>query len=233
MGLVLATVFLAVIAFGQTEITASQLHTKINAKDRLTYVWIPPGSYLMGCSPGDPECFEWEKPARRVTVGKGFWIGQTEVTQAAYQAVTGMNPSRYRGAQLPVDQIGWYDAQRYCEAVAMRLPTGAEWEYAARGGLALPRHGALEQVAWYDGNSGDTTHPVGPKEPNGYGLYDMLGNVWEWVQDDYTKSGESLKVLRGASFFNPSRDVRASNLLWASPNTAHRDMGVRCAGDSI
>jgi len=84
----------------------------------------------------------------------------------------------------------------YCKAVGGRLPTGKEWEYAARGGTTSPRYGPLEAVAWYIGNSGGTTHPVGLKPPNAYGLYDMLGNVWEWTADNYDATGK-YKVLRG------------------------------------
>jgi formylglycine-generating enzyme required for sulfatase activity len=204
---------------------------KVNPKDGLTYVWIPPRTFWMGCSAADAECFSWEMPAREVAVNRGFWMGETEVTQEAYQRVTGTNPSHYRGARLPVDQVSWHDAENYCVQVGMRLPTAVEWEYAARGGVAAPRYGDLNSVAWYDANSGDTTHPVAEKAPNGFGLYDTLGNLWEWVQDDYLDSGKKLKVLRGASFFNPFRDVRVSNPLWAVPETAHRDMGIRCAGD--
>jgi len=183
----------------------------------------------MGCSPGDDACFSWEKPDRSVTIRQGFWIGETEVTQEAYQRVTGTNPSRYRGALLPVDQVSWYDARRYCQAVGMRLPTEAEWEYAARGGTPTARYGPLNDIAWHDGNSADSTHQVGQKLPNAYGLYDTLGNVWEWVEDAYPGDPQK-RVLRGDSFYNLPAHVRVSDRLWAKPETAHRDMGVRCAG---
>lgn len=112
----------------------------------------------------------------------------------------------------------------------MRLPTEIEWEYAARGGTSSARYGPLEDIAWYDGNSNDQTHEVGRKRPNAYGLYDTLGNVWEWVEDTYeVEPGK--KVLRGDSFYNPARQVRVSDRLWATPETTHRDMGIRCAGD--
>lgn len=203
---------------------------KLNPRDDLTYIWIAPGTFAMGCSPGDKECFAWEKPAHEVKIDKGFWIGKTEVTQEAYQRVTGTNPSRYKGAHLPVEQIGWMEAQQYCEAVGMRLPTEAEWEYAAHGGDPAPRYGPLPSIAWYDGNADDRTHEVGQKTPNGYGLYDMLGNVWEWVEDSYQQN-PSWKILKGASFYNLARELRASNRLWSPPDRRHRDMGIRCAGD--
>jgi formylglycine-generating enzyme required for sulfatase activity len=129
-----------------------------------------------------------------------------------------------------VDQISWYNARDYCQAVGMRLPTEAEWEYAARGTTIASRYGPLDDVAWHDGNSGNSTHQVASKLPNSYGLYDTLGNVWEWVEDAYLPD-PSKRVLRGDSFFNLSEHVRVSDRLWAPPETAHRDMGVRCAGD--
>lgn len=184
----------------------------------------------MGCSPGDQECFSWEPLPRRVTIDRSFWIGQTEVTQRAYQAVTGTNPSRYKAAENPVDQISWNNAQKYCAETGLRLPTEAEWEYAARAGTSGPSYGPLQSIAWYDSNSGDRTHPVAQKQPNAFGLYDMLGNMWEWVQDSYD-ADPAKRILRGGSFFNLARDLRVSNRLWAAPDTNHRNMGFRCAGD--
>ena len=196
--------------------------------DGLTYVSIPPGAYEMGCSGGDAKCFAWEPPRHKVIVAKGFQIGQTLVTQQAWLREVGTNPSRYRGPSLPVDQVSWHDAQRYCAAIGMRLPTEVEWEYAARAGSATSRYGPLESIAWYDGNSQDRTHPVAENSPNAFGLYDMLGDLWEWVQDNY-EANTNMRILRGGSFFNPARDLRVSNRLWALPETAHRDMGFRCA----
>jgi formylglycine-generating enzyme required for sulfatase activity len=202
---------------------------KVNARDRLRYVWIRPGAFLMGCADGADGCFGWEPPPHLVKIEKGFWIGETEVTQQAYEHVAGSNPSLYRGPRLPVEQIGWTEARRFCGSVGMRLPTEAEWEFAARGGQAESRYGALGSVAWYDANSEDRTHDVGQKEPNAYGLFDMLGNVWEWVEDSEKGQGTK-KLLCGGSFYNLARDLRVSNRLWAEPGTRHRNIGFRCAG---
>jgi len=219
---------------------------RVNPKDGLTYVWIPPGTFTMGCSPGDIECLDWEKPAHQVTITKGFWIGRTEVTQAAYERVKGSNPSHFKGASLPVERISWDDAQAYCAAVGMRLPTEAEWEYAARGGNSSSRYGTLDAVAWYDGNSGSKTHEVAQKQPNGYGLYDTLGNVWEWTADWYDASyyGSSprsdpqgpssgqYRALRGGSWVDFPRDARVSGRYWFAPVYRYFVIvGLRCAGD--
>ncbi len=214
---------LADVVFAQ-----STPETMRNQKDGLIYVRIPPGTYMMGCSPGDGDCFGWEMAPLRVRIERGFWIGQTEVTQRAYAAVTGTNPSRYKGSDRPADQVSWFNARSYCEALGMRLPSEAEWEYAARAGTEGSRYDGLESIAWYDANSDDQTHEVHQKKPNAFALYDMLGNIWEWVQDAYGENSEK-RILRGGSFYNLPRDLRVSNRLWALPETAHRNMGFRCA----
>lgn len=201
--------------------------SKVNPRDGLTYQWIAPGSYYTGCLPGDTECYGLERRREKITLTHGFWIGQTEVTQAAYKRVIGAEPSRYKGADLPVDSVSWTDATTYCERVGMRLPTESEWEWAAYGGTEeLPKK-PLGSIAWYDANSSDTTHPVATKSPNGYGLWDMLGNVWEWVQGAGRGRGDH--VLKGGSFYNISRDVRVSGRMSAPPDLRHRDLGFRCA----
>jgi formylglycine-generating enzyme required for sulfatase activity len=217
--------------------------TRVNPKDGLTYVWIPPGTFTMGCSWGDAECDDDEKPAHRVTITHGLWIGQTEVTQAAYQRAMGTNPSHFQGTNLPVETISWNEAQTYCEAVGMRLPTEAEWEYAARAGSTGARYGDLDAIAWYAGNSGNKTHEAGQKQPNAWGLYDMLGNVWEWVAAwgaEYAAGSQSdprgpasgtHRVLRGGSWYYGPRLARASLRNRLVPEYRGYADGVRCAGN--
>jgi formylglycine-generating enzyme required for sulfatase activity len=163
--------------------TAKPGETTTNRVDGLRYVWVPPGSFLMGCSPDDNECMDDEKPAHRVTISKGFWLGQTEVIEDAYRKVTGKDGGLVRRGQRPVHSTTWEEARDYCTAVGMRLPTEAEWEYAARAGSTGSRHGELDKIAWFEDNSDRQTHNVATKEPNAWGLYDMLGNVAEFTAD--------------------------------------------------
>ena len=176
-------------AAGQVPASAQdRIKTVMNSRDGLNYVWIPPGTFMMGCSGGDEFCRPSEKPAHPVTITQGFWIGQTHVTQAAYKKVMGTNPSRFQGDQLPVDSVAWENANAYCAKVGMRLPTEAEYEYAERGGSTVARYAPIAQIAWYKEDAGSTTHEVGLRLPNSFGLYDMLGNVMEWVSDWWSNS---------------------------------------------
>jgi formylglycine-generating enzyme required for sulfatase activity len=197
----------------------------------------------MGCSPGDSECSDDEKPSHQVTITKGFWIGQTPVTQEAYQRAMEQNPSFFRGPNLPVENVTWDEAQAYCRTGGARLPTEAEWEYAARGGIASSRYGAPGDIAWYDGNSRGQTHDVGQKQPNAYRLYDMLGNVWEWTADwygDYSSgpvsnpSGPAKgkeRTLRGGSWSVNPRVARVSLRGRYGPGNRRTFIGFRCVGE--
>ena len=218
--------------------------TKINPKDGLTYVWIPPGTFRMGCSTEDIECDDSEKPAHDVTISKGFWMGQTTVTQAGYKRVIGTKPSSFHGDSLPVESVTWDEARTYCTAVGMRLPTEAEWEYAARAGSTASRYGDIDAIAWYADNSGKQTHKVGQKQPNAWKLYDMLGNVWQWTGDwfnDYDAKSEAhdptgptsgqYRALRGGSFFFFSRFARVSRRGWNVPGERYIGVGFRCVGE--
>jgi formylglycine-generating enzyme required for sulfatase activity len=225
--------------------------TRVNPKDGLTYLWIPPGTFVMGCSPGDGECWPEEGPAHEVTITKGVWIGQTLVTQNTYQRIAGTNPSVSKGANLPVTNVNWNEALGYCQTVGMRLPTEAEWEYAARAGSTQSRYGNLDQIAWYKDNSGDRIHEVGQKQSNAWGLYDMLGDAEQWTGDwfdeNYYNRRENrdpmgpptglYRVLRGGGYFWSARYARASTRqhsvpVWAVGTEKYqKDVGFRCAGD--
>jgi serine/threonine-protein kinase len=226
-----------------------------NRRDGLNYVWIPPGTFMMGCSPGDSECFSQEKPAHQVTITRGFWIGQTPVTVGAYKRFAGATGRQMPDApnfnngwtndNMPIVYVRWDDAQAYCGWMGGRLPTEAEWEYAARGGNTEARYGPIDEVAWYSNNSGGQTHDVARKRRNGFGLYDMLGNVWQWVNDWYDESyyqsspsqdpagptSGQYRVLRGGSWCDSPRVVRVSNRIGSCPAGRSDGYGFRCGGE--
>jgi formylglycine-generating enzyme required for sulfatase activity len=226
-----------------------------NSKDGLKYVWIPPGMFMMGCSPGDNECESDEKPLHQITIGKGFWIGQTKVTVGAYKrfAATTKRPmpdapnfnKGWANDSMPIVNVSWNDAHDFCAWAGARLPTEAEWEYAARGGSTEARYGPIGEVAWYSVNSGGQTHPVGEKRANGFGLCDVLGNVWEWVNDWYDQnyyrnspaqdplgptSGQ-VRVLRGGAWVSVPWVVRVSFRSSYNPANGNNIDGVRCGGE--
>jgi formylglycine-generating enzyme required for sulfatase activity len=156
---------------------------------------IEPGTFTMGSAPGTGN--DDERPATRVTLTKPYWLGKTEVTQAQWRAVMGDNPSYFRGAERPVEQVRWSEAMEFCRLLTEReraagrlpaghiytLPTEAQWEYACRAGTTGDYAGDLDAMAWYFDNAGLKTHPVAQKRPNAWGLHDMHGNVYEWTLD--------------------------------------------------
>lgn len=168
---------------------------------QLELIRIEPGVFLMGSPIDEPDRNKAEGPQMTVTFSKGFWLGKTPVTQGQYEAFTGKNPSSFKeaGKDAPVENVSWNDAVKFCAALTEReraagrlpegyvyaLPTEAQWEYACRAGTTGSYSGEPAAMAWYDKNSGGTTHPVGLKKPNAWGLHDMLGSVLEWCHDWY------------------------------------------------
>jgi len=228
------------------DVADQTLRFKVNAVDLSRMVWVDGGAFQMGSNSGEPD----EKPVHTVTV-KGFYMDKYEVTQAEYRRVMGTNPSYFTNcADCPVELVTWHDAMAYAQKVGKRLPTEAEWEYAARGGnqsrgYKYAGSDNLDAVGWYDGNSGGKTHPVGQKQPNELGLYDMSGNVWEWCADwygenYYAKSPQdnptgpasgSHRVLRGGSWLNYDYYCPVSSRLRFNPVSRNGDVGFRCVQD--
>ena len=224
--------------------------------DGMEFVGIPPGEFLMSSTGWYTD--EDERLVTRVRISQGFYLGKTEVTQAEWQAVMGNNPSHFSGCgRCPVETVSWEDVQVFMGRLnarsggeRYRLPTEAEWEYAARAGTTTDTYAGdltelsgndpvLNGIAWYDENSGDRTHPVGQKAPNGFGLHDMLGNVREWVGDWYGDypggtvtdpagpgSGSS-RVCRGGSWFRSARICRSAFRHRLSPGYRGINLGFR------
>ena len=208
------------------------------------------GTYVMGGTPEQgEEAFNDEKPPHKVSVST-FYIGRYPITQEQWKAVMGNNPSYFQGERHPVEQVNWMDCQDFVvklskmTGIKFRLPTEAEWEYAARGGNKSKGYKysggyLLTQIAWYNENSGGTSHEVGEKVPNELGIYDMSGNIWEWVQDwkgDFTedeqtnpigpKEGDE-KVCRGGGWNREHDRCRVSYRGDDLPDLRYRSLGLR------
>lgn len=247
--------------------------------------WIAPGRFVMGSPDDEPGRYDWEGPRHEVTISRGFWLGETPVTQALWEAVMGDNPSGFRSPDRPVEQVRWDDCQPFMRALderfpaadgeIFRLPTEAEWEHACRAGTSTATYAGpieilgannapiLDDIAWYPGNSGvdfdlDDGHDssgwkekqhehqragtrrVALKEPNAWGLHDMLGNVWEWCEDgqrtyDSEPQRDPLgpmlagvdRVYRGGSWAGGPGGVRAAFRLPSPPGNRYSSRGLR------
>ena len=214
----------------------------------LDMVWVEPGTFMMG-SPEDELGRQDNETQHEVTLTKGYWLGKYEVTQAQYEVLMETNPSEFKGADHPVEKVNWFDAIDFCielttvEKAAGRLPWGyeytlpteAQWEYACRAGTTTALNSGrnlldaaecpeMDEEGWYGYNSDDTTHLVGQKQPNAWGLYDMHGNVQEWCLDGYEDYGtmpeidpirvggmESSRIVRGGSWFDRACVCRSAS----------------------
>ena len=208
-------------------------------------MWIPPGSFAMGSTNGE----SGEKPVHEVTIREGFYMGKYEVTQAQWRQVMGTNPSKFEGDSLPVAKVSWNDVQEFIgklnemnDGFVYRLPSEAEWEYACRAGTTGDYAGDLDSMAWYEDNSASQSHPVGQKQANAFGLYDMHGNMWEWCADAWHENYDgaptdgsiwssggdsSRRVLRGGSWFNDSNLCRSALRNRYAPAFRLNNLGFR------
>ena len=210
-------------------------------------IWCGPGSFMMGSPVTEKGRFD-DEPLHQVTLTKGFWLGKYEVTQRQWQSVMGRNPSKFKAPDRPVESVSWEDCNAFIRRLNVdlggvaRFPTEAEWEYACRAGSsnAVAGNGLLVDMAWYDANSGNETHPVGKNQPNAWGFYDMHGNVLEWCYDWFGKIGDhaidpkgnasgSFRVLRGGCWFFFARDCRSAYRLKRDPDLRNAIYGFRLA----
>ncbi|MEI6283392.1 MAG: formylglycine-generating enzyme family protein [Alphaproteobacteria bacterium] len=205
----------------------------------LKLVWIEPGTFLMGYEDNDEIDYGSDmRPLTKVTLTQAFWLGQTSVTQGQYETVMKTNPSHFKdaGKDAPVERVSWDDAMTFCKKLTVQeraagrllteweftLPTEAQWEYACRAGSTGDYAGDLDLMAWYSKNSGKTTHPVGTKQPNAWGLYDMHGNVRDWclgwygrypggnITDPGGRPSGSRRIKRGSCWFDSGWGCRSA-----------------------
>ena len=220
--------------------------------------WIPSGRFTMGSPSSEPDRYS-DEVQHEAVLTRGFFLAETECTQGQWEAVMGGNPSHFKGSERPVEQVSWGEAVEYCrkltakqraegilpEGWEWRLPTEAEWEYAARAGTTGARYRELDAIAWWSGNSGSETHAVSQKAANVWGLHDMIGNVWEWcsdwsgnyptgsVTDPTGPTSGSFRVLRGGSWHLGARNARSASREWFDPGNRSNFLGFRPALSSV
>ena len=198
----------------------------------LKMIWCPPGEFAMG-SPTNEIGRDGDEHQHNVSIPHGFWIAETELTQGQFKSITDKNPARFQGDTLPIESVTWEDSRMFCETLtrlaathlpqgwSFRLPAEEQWEYACRAQTTTSLNNGknitvdtgvcpnLEKLGWYSKNSGGHTHPVGQKQPNAWGIFDMHGNVWEWCSNPYeprsvpagTTAAETDHVIRGGCWF--------------------------------
>ena len=242
---------IAVTQSKENKTTTKDFTETINGLN-LQMVYVEGGTFTMGATPEQgSDAYNNEKPSHKVTLSS-YYIGKYEVTQAQWRAIMGENPSYFTGDNNPVEKVSWYEAQEFCKKLSQltgkkyRLPTEAEWEYAARGGKKSKGYkysgsNTIGDVAWYDLNSGRKTHPIGQKQPNELGIYDMSGNVHEWCYDWYSSSyyssspqtnpkgaaSGSDRVNRGGSWYSNAGGCRLTIRFNYYPGSSGSNLGLR------
>jgi formylglycine-generating enzyme required for sulfatase activity len=225
-----------------------QGHWEVQFKYGIKMIHIPQGTFLMGTPRGETGRERDEGPQHRVYLD-GYWIAKYEVSQRLWDLIMKdrRSPSQSEERLVPANQLSWNDAQMFLSrlnrntGLYFRLPTEAEWEKACRAGSETAQYAPLNKVAWYAGNSGNRLHPVGLKQPNAYGLFDMLGNVWEWCSDWYDNhyysnssyknpqgpSKGSRRVVRGGGFAHGFSYLRSGHRNSLEPEGTRRHLGLR------
>lgn len=250
---------LVLLCFFQTACGPRDLAVFKDCDECPEMVNIPAGKFMMGISPFSNIDFSSSQKPQHVVQIQAFAIGKFEVTQEQYYSIMGINPSKFKGRTMPVDSISWDDAQTFVEKLSKktgrryRLPSESEWEYAARAGSTSDFFWGddfklVDQYAWYLSNSDKQPHPVGLKKPNRFGLYDMAGNLSEWVADswskDYTdaptngvarKTSDSrtdhVRIIRGSSYAGFHDSLSTASRDWTSKNDDNNEYGIRIARD--
>ncbi|MDR0408433.1 MAG: formylglycine-generating enzyme family protein [Campylobacteraceae bacterium] len=256
---ILTVILVVVSGCSDTKEDLSVSKTHVNSIG-MEFVLIPSGSFAMGSGKNAEIKVAHEFPQHNVTISRNFYLGKFEVTQKQWMKIMNSNPSKFKGDLNPVESINWYDAKTFISKLnalenttKYRLPTEAEWEYAARA-ISEDKYsfgndaGELKLYAWYYEGSKKLlrTHPVGQKQPNKWGLYDMHGNVWEWTEDFYDPeyySKSSLKdpisresslksiVIRGGGWINSAEHLRSAARYYKTPTTKNDDLGFRVVLD--
>jgi formylglycine-generating enzyme required for sulfatase activity len=228
---------LSMLVFSSRLATAEELSNTYTNSIGMKFVLIPAGTFMMGADKDFEDAEDSEQPRHQVTISKPFYLGVYEVTQQQWKDVMGNNPSWFKGSDNPVETVSWDDVQDFIRRLKKkeghsryRLPTEAEWEYAARAGSTSPyffgdNKSQLGYYAWYRDNWNLEPHPVGQKRRNAWGLYDMIGNVWEWNQDKYGEtyyanspsadptgpSSGAFRVVRGCGWYDVARHCRSAS----------------------
>jgi formylglycine-generating enzyme required for sulfatase activity len=216
-------------------------------------ILIPADEFEMGSLSEEKHRSDYECPMHRVIIKNPYYIGKYPVSQKQWKKIMGKNPSHFKGEDRPVEMVSWNEVQKFVKKLnekegtdKYRLPSEAEWEYACRAGSKTKYYfgnewSKLNEYAWYAENSGSHTHPIGQKKPNSWGLYDMHGNVWEWVQDKWHENclnspadgsawedeGNSYRVSRGGSWFCDSDLCRSTSRFKRDPENHISNLGFR------
>ena len=209
-GTIAILMLLVVFCHGERKAGAEKT-LKLPGGAKMTLVWCPPGTFMMGSSELEPGHEDDESPPHQVTLTEGFWMARTEVTRKQWRSVMGSNPSGEGGDDMPVDNVSWQDCTEFCQKAGLALPTEAEWEYACRAGTTGPFGGTgwLQEMGWFQGNSGEQLHPVAQKAPNDWGLFDMHGNAAEFCQDRYGAYSSSSVTNPMGALSGTTRSVRS------------------------